>query len=107
MGRENVEEVHVASLIEDRIIAIRGRKPLARSSSRNILFPIVVEEVGRVQSCPFGQDVCALEDELVVVINLQDRAEIFRLQSQVPFHLVDAGGARTEATGRVNAVKNE
>jgi hypothetical protein len=60
-----MEEVRVGSLVEDGIIAIRGRKSLAWSSAWNILFPIVVEEIGRVQSCPFGQDVCALGDESV------------------------------------------
>src|SRR5208282_1291208 len=87
IGRENVKEVRVGRLVENWIIAIGGREPLARRGARDILFAIVVEEVGGIQGCLVGEDIGALANKIVVVINFEDRSEIFGLQAQILFHL--------------------
>ena len=72
-----------------------------------MLFTVIVEQVSDVYDALVTQNARQLSEKLVIVVHLQDRAQILGLQFQDLFHLIDAGRARTQASGSVDAMQNE
>ena len=104
---EQMEQVSVYSLIANGIVAIKGRQSLARSGAGDVLVPFVAEEVSDIERAAVTQDVRDLSKELVIVLNLEDRSQVFRLQAEQFLHLIDTGGSRTETARIIGAVQDE
>ena len=87
---EDVDHIAVNGLVAHRIVAVRGRQPFAGSRATRILLAGIVEQIGDIKESLVAQNVVALTDELVVVINCQDRVQSLRLQTKQLLHRVDA-----------------
>src|SRR5581483_4584760 len=104
---EHMEEVAQEGLISHGVVTIGRRQSFAGGRAARVLLARIVKQIADVQRCPVAQDVGGLGDEFVVVVDLQYGSEIFRLQSQRLFHLIDARASRSKAAGGINAVQDE
>src|SRR5580704_16194272 len=104
MSAEQMQKVGVNRLIPQRIVSIKRRQSLARSSPRHMLIPLVVEQVSDVQRTAVAQNVRQLPKKFVIVLNLENRTQVFRLQSKHFLYLVDAWRSRPQTAGTIGAV---
>src|ERR1700686_4013510 len=107
MAAEQMQQIAVRGLVLDGVVAERGGQALAWSGARYMLFTVIVEQIAGVQRALGAQNTGELSKELVVVVNLQDRAQSLGLQSQQLLDLVNAGRAWAEAARIVRAMQNE
>ena len=102
-----MDQVAIDGLILYRIIPIGGGQSFARCSPAHVLLTRVAIEIGEIEKGIVAYDVVAPGDELVIVVNLEDRTQIFWLQTEGLFHLVDAWRARAETVWRIYAMQDE
>src|SRR5450755_1105254 len=102
-----MQQVGIQRLVADRVIAVKGGQTLTRSGAGNVLIPLVVKQISNVQRAAGAQYIRQLSEELVIILNLQNRYQVLGLQSQDCLYLVDAGSSGPEATGIIGAVQNE
>jgi len=96
---KDVQVISVDGLVTDRIVAIGRRQSLAGSGGRSVQLGVVVEEITDIEDVPLVEDVRDFSDGLVVVVDLQDGVQLFGLQAELLFYLIDAGCTGTHAAG--------
>ena len=82
LAAHHVQQIAIRGLITDRIVAKRRWQALTWSGAGYVLFAVIVEQISDIQSRFVAQNVCDLAKELVVIVHLENRPQIFRLQSQ-------------------------
>ena len=95
-----IKEMHVIAekvLITNRIAAIGGGQTLSRRSGWSVRLAIVAEKIADVEDVAIVEHLRDLPDRLIVVIDLQDRVQYFRLKTELLLDLVDARSAGAHA----------
>src|SRR6202008_3714526 len=77
---EDVDQIAVQRLVSHRIVAVRGGKALAGRRPAHVFLTAVVKQVRRRQGCLVAEDGGYFPRELVIIVDLQDGAQVFGLQ---------------------------
>ena len=85
-----MDQIAVNGLVAHRIVAVGGRQSFAGCRAARILLARIVEQIGDIKEGLVAQNVVALADKLVVIVNRQDRVQSLRLQTKQLLHRVDA-----------------